>query len=75
MAHLKTSGLKFDNLKNLFSNLQFENKFIIDKIFKTTGNPEKDKLNLPQFLKSAGILKNGTFDQKLQLIMDVRIKY
>jgi hypothetical protein len=47
----------------VFPELRYENQFIIDKIFNSSMNASyvTDKLSIDQFLKSAGVLKCGSF--------------
>lgn len=73
LEQLKKSGLTFDHLRSVFPDLRYENHFILDKIFNSSMNASyiTDKLLIDQFLKSAGVLKCGSFEEKVNVLMDV----
>jgi hypothetical protein len=54
--------------------LRWENRFILDKILNSAIDASiiGDSLSLEQFLKCAGTLKCGTYEQKVKLLLDVR---
>ncbi|TNV82910.1 hypothetical protein FGO68_gene17058 [Halteria grandinella] len=73
LEKMKRGGLTFDQLRNVFPHLRYENHFIIDKIFNSAMNASVTghSLEMNQFLKCAGALKCGSFEQKVQILLDV----
>ena len=73
IRHQPGGGLTFDQLRNLFPELRYENREIISKIFNSSikAPSQEGTFNLDQYLKCAGILKSGTYEQKVGVLIDV----
>jgi len=70
---MRKSGVTFDQLRNVFPLLRFETRKVLDKIFNSSIDATMlgSSLDLNQFMKCAGVLKCGSFEQKVNILLDV----
>lgn len=70
---MRKGGVTFDQLRNVFPLLRFETRKVLDKIFNSSIDTTMlaSSLDLNQFMKCAGVLKCGSFEQKVNILLDV----
>ena len=74
---MRKGGVTFDQLRNVFPLLRFETRKVLDKIFNSSIDATMlaSSLDLNQFMKCAGVLKCGSFEQKVNILLDVSDVY